>query len=303
MPEKEGSLRSQGGAGACASQNYGRLKSMSADELLLEFEAKMDEMTDLNYDGELIDAYLAALDEKAPLDSDLDADTSWSEFQMKHADLFGKDVTDANGSATESPRRIRPRGLISKIAVIAAVVTLFSVLCVQAAGFNLLGVFGKWTEEVFGFLSSDGGINKSSASESTDFNSEVYLSMKAMLETHGITEDLAPTWYPEGFEVEPPDVQSSKMWDVISYYFSGENDEHFVVKITHHSDPPEMDGSFYEKDDASVEDYVSGGRIFYIFSNLESAAATWSDGEALTISIFGNISVDALKSMIDSIGG
>lgn len=303
MSEKESSSRPQGGAGEHVSQNYGRLKSISAEELLLEFEAKIDGMTDLDYDGELIDEYLAALEEKAPLDSDLDAEASWNEFRMKHANLFEKDVTDANGSAAESSRKAPPRRLIPKIVAIVAVVTLFSALCVQAAGFNLLGAFGKWTEEIFGFLSADGGVNRSSASEATDSNSEVYLSIRGMLVDHGITEDLVPTWYPEGFEAKPPKAYSTKASDIVSCYFSGENDEHLEIKITRYSDPSRMEDTLYEKDDASVEEYVSGGRIFYMLSNLESATAIWSDGEALTVSISGNISVDALKSVIDSIGG
>ena len=304
MPEKESSLRPQGGAGAYVSQNYGRLKSMSADELLLELEAKMDGMTDLDYDGKLIDAYLAALNEKTPLDSDLDAEASWNEFRIKYANLFEKDVTNENGSAAENARKTRLRGLISRVVAIAAVVTLFSMLCVQAAGFNLLGVFGKWTEEIFGFLST--GVK--SGADDTDFtakddNSEVYLSIRSILMNHDISEDLVPTWYPDGFEAKPPEVQSSKVTDVITCYFTGEDDEHFEIKITRYHDPSKMKDPFYEKDDASVEEYVSGARIFYIFSNLESVSATWSDGESLTMSIFGNISVDELKNIIDSIGG
>lgn len=303
MPEKEGSLRPRGGAGAYASQNYGRLKSMSADELLLELEAKIDEMTDLDYDGELVDAYLAALNEKAPLDSELDAEASWNGFRTNHADLFEKDVTGANGSTAESSRKARPRGLVRRVVVAAAVIALFSVLCAQAAGFNLLGVFGKWTEEVFGFLSVNGGANRDSTSEAAGSDDEVYLSIRIALVNHGITEDLAPTWYPKGFEAEAPEVYSTKVWDSISCYFSGENDEHFEIKIIRYNDPSKMKNPFYEKDDAPVENYVSGGRSFYIFSNLESTAATWSDGEALTVSIIGNISVDDLKNMIDSMGG
>lgn len=303
MPEKESSPRPRGGAGAYVSQNYGRLKSMSADELLLELEAKMDGMTDLDYDGELIDAYLAALNEKAPLDSDLDAGTFWDEFRTKHANLFEKDVIDEDGSVAEGPRKFRPRGLISKIAVIAAVIVLFSALCVQAAGFNLLGAFGKWTEEIFSFLSGGGSNAESPVSEAVDSNSEAYLSITAILAACGITEDIAPKWYPEGFEAEPPEVQSLKASDIISCYFSGENDEHFIIRITRYNDPSRMKDPFYEKDDASVENYASGGRNFYIFSNMEGIVATWSDGEALTMSIFGNISVDELKNMIDSIGG
>ena len=304
MSEKKGSSRPQGGAGDHVSQNYGRLKSMFADELLLEFEAKMDGMTDQDYDGEVIDAYLAALDEKAPLDSDLDAEASWNEFRTKHADLFEKDVTERNVSTTGNARKVRLRRLIPRVVALVAAVALFSALCAQAAGFNLLGVFGNWTEEIFGFLSADGG----SGTDGTDFtakddNSEVYLSIRAILANCGITEDLAPKWYPEGFETMPPEVQSSKVNNAISCYFFGENDSYFGIRITRYNDPSMIEDPSYEKDDTSIEKYFSGDRIFYIFSNLESATATWSDGEALAINIFGNISADEIKNIIDSIGG
>ena len=304
MSEKESSLRSQGGAGAYDSQNNGRLKSMSADELLLEFEAKLDEMTDLDYDGELIDAYLAALDEKAPLDFDLDAGASWNEFRTKHANLFEKDVTDANGSAAERSRKARPRRLVPKVLAIAALITLFSTLCVQAADFNLLGVFGKWTEEIFSFLSTGSGLNaESSVSEATDSNNEVYLTIRAILMNYDIPEDLAPTWYPEGFEAESLEVQSFDMGDTINCYFSGEKDIYFGIRFIRYSDSSDIGIYSFEKEDLPTEEYISNGRLFYIFSNLEGVTATWSDGEALTVSISGTISVHEIKSIIDSIGG
>ena len=304
MSEKDNSSQPQGGAGDRVSQNYGCLKSMSADELLLEFEAKMDEMTDMDYDGEVIDAYLAALDEKAPLDSDLDAEASWNGFRMKRADLFEKDVINENGSTVESSRKARPRRLIPRIVAIVAVVALFSVLCVQAAGFNFLGMIGEWTEEIFGFLSADGGSGTGSADfEAKDDNSETYLLITLALAKCGITEDLAPTWYPEGFKAEPPEVQSVKTCDIITCYFSGENDRYFGIQITRYNDPSMIEDPSYEKDDTSMEKYISGERIFYIFSNLESVTAAWSDGEALAIDIYGTISADEVKAIIDSIGG
>ena len=302
MSEKDSSSQPQGGAGDRVSQNYGCLKSMSADELLLKFEAKMDEMTDLDYEGEVINAYLAALDEKAPLDSGLDAEASWNEFRTKHADLFEKDVTD--GSITEDSRKVRLRRLIPRIVAIVAVAALFSILCVQAAGFNFLGMIGEWTEEIFGFLSADGGSDTGSADfTAKDDNSEVYLSLMALLANCGITEDLAPTWYPDGFEAMPPEVKSVDTGDIIFCNFTNENGDFFVIKISRYNDPSMIEDPAYEKDDTSMEKYVSGERIFYIFSNLESVAATWTDSEALAIDIFGNISADEVKAIIDSIGG
>ena len=304
MSEKESSSRPQGGAGDHVSQNYGRLKSMFADELLLEFEAKMDGMTDMDYDGEVIDAYLAALDEKAPLDSDLDAEASWNEFRTKHADLFERDVTEGNVSTAEDSRKPRARRLILRIAVIAAVVMLFSILCVQAAGFNFFGMLGEWTGEIFGFLSPDGG----SGTDGTDFeakddNSETYFKIKVALVRCGITEDIVPKWYPEGFEAEPPEVQSSQTYDVVSCYFSAENNSYWGIVITRYNDPSKIETISFEKDESTFEEYVSGDRLFYIFSNKERSTATWSDGEVLTIGIYGDISTDEIKAIIDSIGG
>ena len=304
MSEKDGSPRPQGGAGEHISQNYGRLKNMPADELLFEFEAKMDGMTDLDYDGELVDAYLAALDEKAPLDPDLDAEASWNELRTKHADLFEKDATDENGPATENARKVPMRKLLPKIVALVAAAALFIALCAQAAGFNILGAFGKWTADIFGFSSSDGGTGNSG----TDFtaknnNSEIYLAISSALKRCGITEDLAPKWYPEGFEADPPKVHNTDFFNYITCYFSGENDRHFEIEITRYNDPLKIEAPSFEKDESTFEEYVSGDRLFYILSNLDSTSAIWSDGEMYTIHILGDISTAEIKAIIDSIGG
>lgn len=304
MSEKDSSLRPQGGAGDQISRNYRRLNNMPADELLFEFEAKMDGMTDLDYDGEAVDAYLAALDKKAPLDFDLDAEASWNGFRTKHADLFEKDAADENGPTTENARKLRLRKLLPKIVALVAVVALFIVLCAQAAGFNIFGAFGKWTADIFGFSSSDGGAKaEGSVLEATDLNSETYLMIKLALANYGITEDLAPKWYPEGFEAEPPEVYSAKTYDSIYCYFSGENDRHYLIEITRYNDPSKIEAPSFEKDESTFEEYVSGDGLFYILSNLDSTSALWSDGEMYTIHILGDISTDEIKAIIDSIGG
>ena len=303
MSEKDSSSRPQGGAGDQISRNYRRLKNMPADELLFEFEAKMDGMTDLDYDGEVVDAYLAALDEKAPLDSDLDAEASWNGFRTKHADLFEKDVADKNGSTAENARKVRLRKLIPKIVALVAVVALLGMLCAQAAGVNIFGAFGKWTEKIFGFSPADGGDNTGTDFRTGDDSSEIYFELKAALKKRGIAEDLAPAWYPKGFKAEPQEVQSTKMCDSIYCHFSGENGSHFAIQITRYNDPSTIEAPSFEKDEATFEEYVSGDRLFYILSNLESTTAVWSDGEMYTINIWGDLSTDEIKAIIDSIGG
>ena len=72
MPEKKRVQHQSGSGKGSVSQIQGRLCDKTADELLTELESKMDEMTDLTYDEDVIDSYLDALDEKAPLEEDFD---------------------------------------------------------------------------------------------------------------------------------------------------------------------------------------------------------------------------------------
>ena len=72
MPEKKRAPHQSGRGKGNVSQIQGHLCDKTADELLTELEARMDEMTDLTYDEDVIDSYLAALDKKAPLEKDFD---------------------------------------------------------------------------------------------------------------------------------------------------------------------------------------------------------------------------------------
>lgn len=64
MPEKKRAPHQSGRGKGNVSQIQGHLCDKTADELLTELEARMDEMTDLTYDEDVIDSYLAALDKK-----------------------------------------------------------------------------------------------------------------------------------------------------------------------------------------------------------------------------------------------
>lgn len=51
-----------------------------------------------------------------------------------------------------------------------------------------------------------------------------------------------------------------------------------------------------------MEEYIQNGRRFYILSNLNSASTVWTDG-SLVETIIGRLSVEEIKTIIDSIGG
>ena len=92
MPEKKRAPHQSGRGKGNVSQIQGHLCDKTADELLTELEARIDEMTDLTYDEDVIDSYLAALDKKAPLEKDFDVERSWEKFRSQHAILFDEDI-------------------------------------------------------------------------------------------------------------------------------------------------------------------------------------------------------------------
>ena len=91
MPEKKRTPHQSREEMRGVSQSKGHLHDKSAEELLTELEAKLDSMTDQTYDEELVDAYLEALDEKAPLPEQFDVESSWNQFRSKHSILFDAD--------------------------------------------------------------------------------------------------------------------------------------------------------------------------------------------------------------------
>ena len=88
--------------------------------------------------------------------------------------------------------------------------------------------------------------------------------------------------------------------DVVSVDFVG-SDKFYTVGVTYyHSTVPSL-GTF-EKDDDSVEEYLSNGKLFYIFSNIDTVTATWYHNQYM-IMIGGNLTKTDLTMIIDSIGG
>lgn len=71
--------------------------------------------------------------------------------------------------------------------------------------------------------------------------------------------------------------------------------------VSRYYDSNSIAATVYEKDDTEIEIYENNGRNFYIMSNLDTLTATWSDGK-MSIDISGQLEINELKHIIDSIG-
>lgn len=289
--EEKQALQNGPGSEALSTES---LQAMSPAELAEALERALDAIDEENYDPELIDAYLDALDKKAPIPKEPDPEKAFQEFQDRLQSISccgGASVADKN-----APAPVRKRYPVKRVAVtVAATVALLFALMVgaQAAGMNVFGNLAQWTDELFFFIPS--------VSENPH-NSEYHAEFRQALEEQGMPGDLALAWYPKGFTVKKLEAWDNEMGKLVEYCFQNEEGEAFSVSVDKYNVAVNIMSSPYEKDSGDVELYTSNERTFYIMSNVNTVTAAWSEG-TLAETIRGQISVAEAKKMIDSMGG
>ena len=225
-----------------------------------------------------------------------DVDQSWQEFQKYYNIPEGEGESlypirnnqekRSTSVPTKTRRVFRPR----KILVVAAVLILMfgGMLTAQAAGVDVFGAIGRWTEETFHFdIVQDN--NRTSLFQETATQAK-------------IPQDFVPTWVPDGFEGAEPQVDTVEnyMTSIICVYSNQEKT--YSVDIEHYYNKADIETLVIEKDDTNVCSYESNGKTFYIMSDMEYLTATWTDGTFVE-TISGQLSMDEIKTIIDSIGG
>lgn len=223
----------------------------------------------------------------------VDVDRAWEEF------LTCYNTPEGEGRSlypSEEPTKAVPSvkkrfpALWRTARIAAATVALLFALMVgaQASGLNVFGALAQWTSETFHF-----------GAEGQSENYDLFLEE---LGKNGIPKELAPTWYPSEFTASKPSVRNSDSAVFVEISFSDPNQKAFQISIDRYISQPNTEKNLFEKDDISVEVYQSNGKTFYIFSNLDSATATWSN-DVIIETIWGNLSIKEIKAIIDSIGG
>ena len=259
-----------------------QLDAMSTAELLEALEQTLFSMTEENYDGELLDAYLDELDRKSPMPEHPATDESYERFKARvgkmNAAINPLESAPA-ASAKPKPRHTALRTAL--VAVIAAACLLSCMVVVQAAGLDVFGSIARWTDSLFGF----GAIGEPAASPSPTGTQEV---------TVEYIETLLPT-VPDGFVMGEPevfeDIISGKLEYCVSF-ISGANYITFSA-VEQYND----NVSKYQKDEHNVNIIDIDGQKFYLFMNNSYASAAWRIS-TLECYINTNLTLDELTSVI-----
>lgn len=176
------------------------------------------------------------------------------------------------------------RGMGATAAALALVVV--GLLTAQAAGWDVLGSFGKWNDEIFTFGSletetpTDGGpvesipVSQEPSQQLEGIPNKIveYDTLQEALDACGITEVKAPTWLPEGYRfvgaMQLKDLNGVVYEVVANFQRGGE-------LVTLNIDKLDMVSSDVHKKDGPVEITEMHGQTVYIIQNLYNYSVAW----------------------------
>ena len=109
-----------------------------------------------------------------------------------------------------------------------------------------------------------------------------------------------PRWAPEGAEEagQPRTSVRNDRTRIVGKYLV--NGKEFTIRIIVYNSTPEEYSGTYQKNAGNVEEYESGGIVHYITENVDNVSVMWTN-ESIEGYIQGNLSIEELKFMIDSI--
>lgn len=305
------------------SEKYAYLDQLSTERLEALLRADIESPDNTN--DEVIFHILEVMkkrEQEHPTGRLVDVDEAWAEFQQHyntpegeglslypttdeehHPDKDACETTPTGLSQRPKTLRLRPTLKTAGIAAAIVVAIFATLITVQAAGIDVFGAIGRWTENTFHFVMPSGGSAQSGMGNATmdTRDSDTYNAIQSALNECGITENLVPTLYPDGFEASEPEIIKTDQYDIIHIGFSDANENFFSIDITLYQSISDLTAHTFEKDTTTVEEYTSGAKTFYILSNMDTVTATYSEG-LMVEQLSGNLSLDEIKAIIDSIG-
>lgn len=132
------------------------------------------------------------------------------------------------------------------------------------------------------------------AAENPD-GSQYYAAIRDALAAYGLDGVPVPLWYPQDVEMEGLDVYNNNFSIMFYASFGNENGKSLFFSAAYdwedhgrRRDTPE-----------AAEAYTSGTKTFHILTNGDTLSAVWAEDQ-ICITIEGNLTVEEVKAMIDS---
>lgn len=225
-----------------------------------------------------------------------DVDSAWKSFNENYrpypgdgTPLFDFNENEQEIKPAKPAKRIRMGTRVASIAAIIAIVLVAGTVTAHALGFDLLGQIARWTQETFGFVSQDSELSEADP---------VFESFDTTLREYGITDQILPTWIPDGYDCKDIAVTETPQYiRFLGKYGSKPNE--LSITINNYSDNINLVSPTYEVDEGA-ELYVFNGINHYIMVNSDYTRISWIQGTN-ECSILCTLSRTDAEKMINSI--
>lgn len=178
---------------------------------------------------------------------------------------------------------------VRRLTAAAAVLAILFIgsLTANAFGLNIWKAVIQRTQEAF-YIGNGGNSQPNS--------NLPYTSLQDALEQGEITAPLAPTWFPDGYELTDIRVKQTPLQKIYRAEYIKE-ETLLVITVRDH-----LDGNPYyvEQSDGLIEEYTVSGITYYLFKNNKRTQAVWIV-DSYECCISGEVTIDELKMMINSI--
>lgn len=268
----------------CGIGNLSQYDAMTTEELeeILRLDAEMPEGQESDTEKILYIMEVLAQRNKQNSHTGNTALKAYESFKQHYMP-----ETDNNIIPVKTRRRM-PRWVRSLTATAAVIaILLVGSVTAKAFGFNFWKTVIQWTQETFHF----GQWGSSNPKSNLQF-----ASFQAALEEGNIPAWLAPTSIPDGFNLTDITVEQSPLKNTYTaIYTNGERNIRITIR-----DYLDRIPVYVEQSDGLEEEYEASGIVYYIFADVDLMKAKWITA-SYECSISGNITIEELRTMIDSI--
>ena len=270
--------------------DFAKYDTMTTEELEEILRADSQSPEGQESDGELL-LYVMGVLAHRKRNSDNPGKTAqdaWESFEKHY--LPKEEVHTAQSEPNR--HRLHLRRWIAAVAAAAFIVAI--PLTASALTWDeIWNAVATWAKETFSFVSQPGATQ---ATEPSPDNIDGYKSLQQALAETNRGNELVPTWIPDGYNLLDITVDESPVRKTYgAIYLGTEGMLMITVQSYIDSDPEKI-----EINDNLLETYNADGIDYYIFSNMDQLRAVWING-SYECSISGNITMEEIKSMIDSI--
>lgn len=218
---------------------------------------------------------------------------AWESFQQHYLPSEEEDQK-ATPKAAPKPKSVRswlPR-LVAAIMVVALLVSI--PVAASAFGWkDIWNAVAQWAKETFSFVREDQPEDGEPATE----DALGFTSLQQALAESNRNADIVPTKIPEMYILERVVVDENPMQNIyMALYTNGDASLTISVRSYLDTDPEKI-----EINEGLWEIYTVSGVEYYIFDNQDQLRAVWII-DSYECYISGELTVEELKMMIDSIG-